>query len=127
MSSKGIPQPSLNLSNSSSVFLTRLGRIVRLDFLLVFDTTRLIPHLALQSRDLLRELGDPLRVLGVPDARHHHRLGHPRLEVRVLPLRLAHLQRGNSSYPSPDARIDSISDFLLTTVLLVSTPLVMSY
>ena len=48
-------------------------------------------HLALQAGDLLGELGHPLRVLGVPDPRHHDLLLHLGLEVGVLPLRLAHL------------------------------------
>ena len=49
------------------------------------------PFLALQAGDLLGELGHPLRVLGVPDPRHHDLLLHLGLEVGVLPLRLAHL------------------------------------
>ena len=50
-----------------------------------------VSYLALEAGDLLCELCDPLRVLGVPDPRHHDLLLHPRLEVGVLPLRLAHL------------------------------------
>ena len=48
-------------------------------------------HLALQAGDLLRELCHPLRVLCVPDPRHHDLPRHLGLEVGVLPLRLAHL------------------------------------
>ena len=48
-------------------------------------------YLVLQCRDLLRELGDELRVLGLTDPGHHQVLLHPGLEVGVLALRFANL------------------------------------